>query len=145
MLFGCIFEYCGCHCISRHMCTSWLQKERDILVRTYFLFQSIRWYWKLILGKTFTSSFMKKILKLLTLRIDVATDGRHAEVEFTTDWQKDAERRDLTINSMFLGDAWGSCSTSSRPNAFFSRARVFWQCSPAGGLVLVSVQRQAVG
>ncbi|KAI2527972.1 tRNA nucleotidyl transferase 1, partial [Homo sapiens] len=36
------------------------------------------------------------------LRIDVTTDGRHAEVEFTTDWQKDAERRDLTINSMFL-------------------------------------------
>ncbi|MGH0172424.1 UNVERIFIED_CONTAM: hypothetical protein FKN15_069698 [Acipenser sinensis] len=38
-----------------------------------------------------------------TLRVDVVTDGRHAEVEFTTDWEKDAERRDLTINSMFLG------------------------------------------
>uniref|UniRef100_A0A3P8U930 tRNA nucleotidyl transferase, CCA-adding, 1 n=1 Tax=Amphiprion percula TaxID=161767 RepID=A0A3P8U930_AMPPE len=37
------------------------------------------------------------------LLVDVQTDGRHAEVEFTTDWQKDAERRDLTINSMFLG------------------------------------------
>lgn len=36
--------------------------------------------------------------------MDVQTDGRHAEVEFTTDWQKDAERRDLTINSMFLGN-----------------------------------------
>jgi len=24
-------------------------------------------------------------------------------VEFTTDWEKDAERRDLTVNSMFLG------------------------------------------
>ena len=22
MLFGCIFEYCGCHCISRYMCTA---------------------------------------------------------------------------------------------------------------------------
>ena len=42
--------------------------------------------------------------EITTLRIDVATDGRHAEVEFTTDWQKDAERRDLTINSMFLGN-----------------------------------------
>ncbi|XP_028628830.1 CCA tRNA nucleotidyltransferase 1, mitochondrial isoform X2 [Grammomys surdaster] len=41
--------------------------------------------------------------EVTTLRIDVTTDGRHAEVEFTTDWQKDAERRDLTINSMFLG------------------------------------------
>lgn len=38
--------------------------------------------------------------------MDVHTDGRHAEVEFTTDWQKDAERRDLTINSMFLGNVY---------------------------------------
>uniref|UniRef100_A0A1B0D0E8 Poly A polymerase head domain-containing protein n=1 Tax=Phlebotomus papatasi TaxID=29031 RepID=A0A1B0D0E8_PHLPP len=40
--------------------------------------------------------------EVTTLRIDVATDGRHAEVEFTTDWQLDANRRDLTINSMFM-------------------------------------------
>lgn len=38
-----------------------------------------------------------------TLRIDVVTDGRHAEVEFTKDWLLDANRRDLTINAMFLG------------------------------------------
>lgn len=44
---------------------------------------------------------------MTTLRVDVQTDGRHAEVEFTTDWQKDAERRDLTINSMFLGKTEG--------------------------------------
>ena len=31
-----------------------------------------------------------------------APRGRKAEVEFTTDWKIDAERRDLTINSMFL-------------------------------------------
>ncbi|KAH8295358.1 hypothetical protein KR018_010397 [Drosophila ironensis] len=41
--------------------------------------------------------------EVTTLRIDVRTDGRHAEVVFTTDWQLDANRRDLTINSMFLG------------------------------------------
>nr|CAD7454073.1 unnamed protein product [Timema tahoe] len=41
--------------------------------------------------------------EVTTLRIDVRTDGRHAEVEFTTDWKLDANRRDLTINSMFLG------------------------------------------
>merc|ERR1712004_824873 len=41
--------------------------------------------------------------EVTTLRIDVVTDGRHAEVEFTRDWQLDALRRDLTINSMFLG------------------------------------------
>ena len=31
------------------------------------------------------------------------TDGRRAEVEFTQDWKLDANRRDLTFNSMFLG------------------------------------------
>lgn len=42
-------------------------------------------------------------LQVTTLRIDLRTDGRHADVEFTTDWKLDANRRDLTINSMFLG------------------------------------------
>lgn len=45
----------------------------------------------------------KENFEVTTLRIDVLTDGRHAEVEFTKDWQLDANRRDLTINSMFLG------------------------------------------
>ncbi|GLV42236.1 uncharacterized protein CBL_03822 [Carabus blaptoides fortunei] len=45
----------------------------------------------------------KENFEVTTLRIDVLTDGRHAEVEFTTDWMLDANRRDLTINSMFLG------------------------------------------
>lgn len=45
----------------------------------------------------------KQNFEITTLRIDVLTNGRHAEVEFTTDWELDAYRRDLTINSMFLG------------------------------------------
>lgn len=40
--------------------------------------------------------------EITTLRVDKKTDGRHAEVEFITDWMLDASRRDLTINSMFL-------------------------------------------
>ena len=36
------------------------------------------------------------------MRIDKVTDGRHAEVELTKDWKIDAERRNLTIKSMFL-------------------------------------------
>ena len=28
--------------------------------------------------------------------------SRHAEVEFTQDWEIDAARRDLTVNSLFL-------------------------------------------
>jgi tRNA nucleotidyltransferase/poly(A) polymerase len=38
--------------------------------------------------------------EVTTLRCDVATDGRHAEVAFTTDWEADAARRDLTINAL---------------------------------------------
>ena len=41
--------------------------------------------------------------EITTLRIDVKTYGRHADVEFTNDWHLDALRRDLTVNSLFLG------------------------------------------
>lgn len=53
---------------------------------------------------TVTARINNKVnYEITTLRIDKVTDGRHAEVEFTKDWRLDAERRDLTINSMFLG------------------------------------------
>ncbi|XP_011642739.1 CCA tRNA nucleotidyltransferase 1, mitochondrial [Pogonomyrmex barbatus] len=45
----------------------------------------------------------KENFEITTLRIDILTNGRHAEVQFTNDWKLDANRRDLTINSMFLG------------------------------------------
>ena len=38
--------------------------------------------------------------EITTLRRDVRTDGRHAEVAFTDDWREDAARRDFTINAM---------------------------------------------
>ncbi|MGV8938913.1 MAG: CCA tRNA nucleotidyltransferase [Allorhizobium sp.] len=43
--------------------------------------------------------------EVTTLRRDVATDGRHAAVAFGTDWQVDAERRDLTINALYVDQA----------------------------------------
>jgi poly(A) polymerase len=39
--------------------------------------------------------------EVTTLRRDVETFGRHAQVEFTDDWRADAERRDLTINALY--------------------------------------------
>ncbi len=39
--------------------------------------------------------------EVTTLRRDVETDGRRAQVAFGTDWQQDAERRDLTINALY--------------------------------------------
>ena len=41
-------------------------------------------------------------LELTTLRKDIETDGRHAEVEYINDWQLDSERRDFTINAIYL-------------------------------------------
>lgn len=42
-----------------------------------------------------------KPFEVTTLRRDVLTFGRHAEVAYTDDWQTDASRRDFTINAMF--------------------------------------------
>ena len=41
-------------------------------------------------------------LELTTLRKDIKTDGRHAEIEYTNNWQEDSERRDFTINAIYL-------------------------------------------
>ena len=41
-------------------------------------------------------------LEITTLRKDVKTDGRHAEIEYTRNWQVDSERRDFTINAIYL-------------------------------------------
>lgn len=38
--------------------------------------------------------------EITTLRLDVQTFGRHAEVAFTDDWTADAARRDFTFNAM---------------------------------------------
>ena len=44
----------------------------------------------------------KKKFEITTLRKDIKTDGRHAEVSFTENWQEDSHRRDLTINAIYL-------------------------------------------
>ena len=39
--------------------------------------------------------------EITSLREDVETDGRHAQVRFSTDWKKDALRRDFTFNAIY--------------------------------------------
>ena len=41
-------------------------------------------------------------LEITTLRKDVETDGRHAQWEYISDWHLDSERRDFTINAIYL-------------------------------------------
>lgn len=43
----------------------------------------------------------RRPIEVTTLRRDVETDGRHAVVDFTTDWVRDAGRRDFTMNALF--------------------------------------------
>jgi poly(A) polymerase/tRNA nucleotidyltransferase (CCA-adding enzyme) len=51
---------------------------------------------------TVTAIVDSRGFEVTTLRRDVATDGRHAVVEFTDDWHADAARRDFTINAMSM-------------------------------------------
>lgn len=44
------------------------------------------------------------VLEVTSLRKDVKTDGRHAEVVFTDNWEVDASRRDLTINAVYADE-----------------------------------------
>ncbi len=41
------------------------------------------------------------VAEVTTLRRDVHSFGRHAEVAFTDDWREDAARRDFTINALY--------------------------------------------
>ena len=50
---------------------------------------------------TITVIINKKKFEITTLRKDILTDGRHAKVEFTNNWEEDAARRDFTINAIY--------------------------------------------
>jgi poly(A) polymerase len=54
------------------------------------------------------------VAEVTTLRRDVQSFGRHAQVAFTDDWRADSARRDFTINALYAGlpngeitDYWG--------------------------------------
>jgi len=51
---------------------------------------------------TVTAILNKKRFEITTLRKDISTDGRHANVEFTSSWEQDAQRRDFTINAIYV-------------------------------------------
>ena len=51
---------------------------------------------------TVTAILNKKKFEITTLRKDLSTDGRHANVQYTLDWEEDSLRRDFTINSIYV-------------------------------------------
>jgi len=50
---------------------------------------------------TITLRLNDLVAEVTTLRRDVETDGRHAQVVFGTDWSEDAQRRDFTLNALY--------------------------------------------
>jgi len=65
---------------------------------------------------TITAILNDRKFEITTLRHDVETDGRHADVAFTANWQEDAARRDFTFNALYLSgdgklfDYFGGCA-----------------------------------
>ncbi len=53
---------------------------------------------------TITALLNQKSFEITTLRKDLASDGRHAEVQFVDDYCLDASRRDFTINALYLDE-----------------------------------------
>lgn len=51
---------------------------------------------------TLTARINNASYEITTLRVDKQCDGRHADVEFTRNWKEDANRRDFTINAMYI-------------------------------------------
>ncbi len=50
---------------------------------------------------TITAVLDKRPYQITTLRVDVKTFGRKADVAFTDDWAQDAYRRDFTMNAIY--------------------------------------------
>ena len=62
---------------------------------------NINYYESGIAHGTITAIENEYKFEITSLRKDIVSDGRHAEVEFSKDWKEDASRRDFTINSIY--------------------------------------------
>ena len=62
---------------------------------------NISFYESGIAHGTITAKVNDYKFEITTLRKDISTDGRHAEVEFSNDWYEDASRRDFTFNAIY--------------------------------------------
>ena len=50
---------------------------------------------------TITAKINNDKFEITSLRRDIKTDGRHAVVEYSKNWQEDASRRDFSINAIY--------------------------------------------
>ena len=63
--------------------------------------KNIKFYETGLKHGTITATIKDYKFEITSLRKDLKTDGRHADVVFTNDWKEDASRRDFSINSIY--------------------------------------------
>ena len=63
--------------------------------------KNIKFYETGVEHGTITAIINDYKFEITSLRKDLKTDGRHADVIFTNDWKEDASRRDFSINSIY--------------------------------------------
>ena len=78
---------------------------------------------------TVTVILNEKKFEITTLRRDVSTDGRHAKIEFTTNWEEDALRRDFTINAIYA-DNYGRIFDPANGISDLNQGKVKFISSP---------------
>lgn len=77
---------------------------------------------------TVTLRLGETLVEVTTLRHDVETDGRHAVVQFGTDWKADASRRDFTLNALYCAaDGTIYDPLGGLPDALAGRVRFIGQ------------------
>ena len=74
---------------------------------------------------TVTALVQEHAYEITTLRRDLVTDGRRAQVAYTDSWQQDALRRDFTMNGLYVDhrgilydDVGGAADAASRTIRF---------------------------
>ena len=86
------------------------RKSTDIDIATWLLPEEIigaldaagiKWVPTGIDHGTISAIIENRAVEITTLRRDIQTDGRRAEIAFTNDWLQDAMRRDFTCNSLY--------------------------------------------
>lgn len=96
---GCVRDLLGGHNPKDiDLCTDATPKEQIAVYQA----SNIRYIETGIDHGTITVVMNGQTYEITSLRLDVATDGRHATVAYTRDWVADLSRRDFTINAMSL-------------------------------------------
>ncbi len=77
-------------------------KYRPDKVEEILKYNNINYFKTGIKFGTITVIINDKKIEITSLRKDIKTDGRYAEIEFVDDYFEDAKRRDFTFNALYM-------------------------------------------